>query len=148
MKLDPEARARIRDLIMSDGFEQLGWGDGDPALTGGMIADYVRELEGAARPFSGLSHAQIERFAILAEEASEVVQDVMKIFRHGPASTNPVKYQSTMTNAIHLAREIGQLLFIIEKLVDLGDLDENEINLGKHHKKTDIKQYIHYPENV
>jgi len=39
--------------------------------------------------FNGLSPAEAERLALLAEECGEVVQAVCKVLRHGYESTNP-----------------------------------------------------------
>lgn len=56
--------------------------------------------------YNGLSPAEAERLAMLAEEAGEVVQAVTKILRHGYEATHP---DGGPTNRETLKRELADL---------------------------------------
>ena len=70
---------------------------------------------------NGLTEAQEERLAMLAEEASEIVKACTKILRHGYQSTNPYKPREG-TNEDMLNTEINQMLAIRCRMYELGDL--------------------------
>lgn len=59
-------------------------------------------MEQELAPTNGLSPAELERLIMLAEEASEVIQGVAKIVRHGYESTHPA---GGPTNREHLRKE-------------------------------------------
>lgn len=71
--------------------------------------------------FSALTEAQIERLAILAEEANEVSQAAMKIIRHGYASYNPDDPEAG-SNREMLEAEFSELQGVFLAMKDAGDV--------------------------
>lgn len=77
---------------------------------------------------NNLSKAQEERLHHLIEECSEVIKEACKILHHGYDSWNPddkVGYP----NRNRLQDEAEQLLSIMNKMGDVGDIDFNIPNL-------------------
>ncbi len=72
-------------------------------------------------PFNGLTDAQAERLAMLAEEAGEVVQIVGKILRHGYDSYHPEDVDR-LTNKIHLQSELTDLWAVMYGMKLANDL--------------------------
>jgi len=64
--------------------------------------------------FNGLTPAQAERLAMLAEECGEVIQIIGKILRHGYDSYHP--QDRTATNRQLLGRELTDLLAVAASL--------------------------------
>jgi len=65
-------------------------------------------------PFNGLTPAQAERLAMLAEECGEVIQVIGKILRHGYDSSHPS--DRTVTNRELLGRELTDLYAVASSL--------------------------------
>ncbi|MGR3521928.1 MAG: hypothetical protein ACU0FT_04160 [Paracoccus sp. (in: a-proteobacteria)] len=90
--------------------------------------------------FNGLTPAQSERLAMLAEEAAEVIQIVGKILRHGYESHHPDDPDTS--NRQLLANEIADLSAVIDLMSDdwqqVEPVDLDEIILRKlrftHHQ--------------
>ena len=72
-------------------------------------------------PFNGLTPAEAERLAMLAEEAGEVVQIVGKILRHGYDSYHPAN--PNVTNRELLDDEIGDLLAVAKRMISVSDIE-------------------------
>lgn len=66
-----------------------------------------------------MTEAERERLIILAEECAEVQQAITKILRWGWTSHCP---QTGIRNDEHLEAELSDLLCIIEKMEELGDI--------------------------
>lgn len=90
-----------------------------------------------------LSEAEIERLALLVEEAAEVQQIAMKILRHGYLSFNPSDITMT-TNRELLTRELGDLRFAAELMIKRGDINTGEIIGWSQEKSKKIKKYLHH----
>lgn len=75
------------------------------------------------KPFNGLTPAQAERLAMLAEECGEVIQIVGKILRHGLDSHNPNAPQPSDTNRVLLRRELIDIIAVGTMLTRNGDMD-------------------------
>ena len=75
---------------------------------------------------NGLSPAQSERLAMLAEEAGEIVQAVGKVLRHGYGSTHPA---GGRTNRNALTAELRDLYAIVATMVALGDIESPATDL-------------------
>lgn len=73
--------------------------------------------------YAQLTDAQRERLEMLAEEASEVVQAVMKVLRHGYSAFNPHSPDSG-TNEDQLNREINDFLTVRNRMIDEGDIKQ------------------------
>jgi hypothetical protein len=92
-----------------------------------------------------LSKEEVERLAILAEEASEVVKIVGKILRHGYASHDPFDPQRVSNRGL-LAQEIGDLDWIISLMQDEADFPEGVRLQRKHLKAESAKPYLHHQD--
>lgn len=71
--------------------------------------------------FNQLTAAELERLAMLSEEAGEIVQMVGKILRHGYESYHPNDDDKT-TNRVLLRREINDLIGVVHGMVQENDL--------------------------
>jgi hypothetical protein len=86
--------------------------------------------------FNGLSPAQDERLAMLAEECAEVVQIVCKIQRHGYASHHPDD-ETQARNGELLVREITDLLAVLtmmKRQMDFRAITDVEIENAERKK--------------
>lgn len=92
---------------------------------------------------NGLSPAQTERLAILAEECGEVVQIVGKILRHGYASYHP-RDNERKTNRTLLETELGDLRHVIERMTNAGDVSLVKILNCMDRKAWTIHKYLHH----
>lgn len=90
-----------------------------------------------------MTDAQLERLALLVEEAAEVQQIAMKIIRHGAASYNP--FDETMTsNRNLLEKELGDLQFAIKLMAEKGDIYSENIHKHQESKVDRVRQYLHH----
>ena len=94
------------------------------------------------KSFNKLSHAQIERLAILAEECGETIQAAMKIIRRGYDRKHP--RTPGPTNRLHLEDEIGNVLNAVEMLVTAGDVRQNKIQASLESKRERVKKYLYH----
>lgn len=90
-----------------------------------------------------MENSELERLAILAEEAAEVQQIAMKIIRHGYGSYNPFDEAKTPNRRL-LEKELGDLLLAMSLMIDCHDLNSNAIHEFKQAKKEKIAQYLHH----
>lgn len=86
---------------------------------------------------NGLTLAEAERLAILAEECGEVVQIAMKILRHG-------KDYHPVSNSVLLARELGHVQWIINLMISNGDFEEGILLQSERLKPDRSKPYLHH----
>lgn len=97
--------------------------------------------------FNGLTPAEAERLALLAEECGEVVQIIGKILRHGYESTHP---EGGPTNREALAREVGDIFAVVEFMRDqhddLSDMSIEAAHLSKNNKLVGCGAYLHHQE--
>jgi phosphoribosyl-ATP pyrophosphohydrolase len=92
---------------------------------------------------NNLSDEELERLAILAEEAAEVQQIAMKIIRHGYESVNPNDEEITSNREL-LENELGDLTFAMGLMMANDDIDQKAIQKAKWAKKKRIAQYLHH----
>ena len=91
--------------------------------------------------YTQLSPAEIERLALLAEEAGEVVQAVGKILRRGYRRGHPrIKGR---TNRLHLEEELGNLGNAMKMMVVAGDLSIERIALFELQKSARVSKYLY-----
>lgn len=95
--------------------------------------------------FNQLEPDKLERLAILAEECGEVIQIVGKILRHGYDSQNP-DAPLAFTNQQLLQHEIGDVLYIIELLIERDDVSKESVEIAKEKKARKIRKYLHHQE--
>jgi NTP pyrophosphatase (non-canonical NTP hydrolase) len=98
------------------------------------------------QPYNGLSAAEAERLALLAEEAGEIVQAVGKILRHGYNNLNPYNRDSK-TNREHLEQEIGDLTAIVQMMAQSNDLQVPFIKRARAEKSGKMVKYLHHQED-
>jgi hypothetical protein len=79
-----------------------------------------------------------EAFLILQEECAEVTQAISKIFRFGMDTQWP---EGAPTNKWKLEEEIGDLLAMIDILVENGTLSDSYINQGRKNKRNKLKEW-------
>jgi NTP pyrophosphatase (non-canonical NTP hydrolase) len=91
----------------------------------------------------GLSPAEIERLAMLAEECGEVVQAVGKVLRHGWDSSSPY---GSRTNRATLEREVGDVRAVIGLMLDYHDLHLAEVQTWQRRKRAAVPRRTHYQD--
>ena len=79
-----------------------------------------------------------EIFCIAQEECAEVTQAISKIFRFGP---DQIKYNQDRTNREHLEEEIGDLLCMIDILVEKTIISDSNINQARKNKRDKLRQW-------
>lgn len=77
-----------------------------------------------------------EIFCITQEECAEVTQAISKIFRFGFESVHPVTKRSNMEN---LEEEVGDLLAMIDIMVEKCIVSDSNINAARQAKKEKLK---------
>lgn len=96
-----------------------------------------------APQFNGLTPAEHERLAMLAEEAAEVVQIVGKILRHGYESKHPDNLNGP-TNRQMLENEIADFYAIAGIMEDVKDVTVEGEAVRQAIKKK--RRYTHHQE--
>ena len=79
-----------------------------------------------------------EVLCITQEECSEVSQSVSKIFRFGWESKHP---KTGVNNKEHLEEEIGDLLCMIDILVEKCIISDSDINQARKAKREKLKNW-------
>jgi NTP pyrophosphatase (non-canonical NTP hydrolase) len=79
-----------------------------------------------------------EALRILQEECAEVVQAVSKIFRFGADNFSP---NSGTTNRENLEIEIGDLVALVDILIELKYLNSGYIELSAEKKREKLKKW-------
>jgi NTP pyrophosphatase (non-canonical NTP hydrolase) len=79
-----------------------------------------------------------ETLDILQEECAEVIVEVSKVRRFGIESLH---YKTGLSHKTMLENEIGDVLAMIDILLDAGVLDSNNLNLAKINKIEKLKQW-------
>lgn len=74
---------------------------------------------------------------ITQEEAAEVIQEISKIFRFGMDE----KHKDGMSHRERLNTEVGDLLTMIDLLIEERVLDPVKLELAKQAKVTKLKKY-------
>ena len=77
-----------------------------------------------------------EIMAILQEECAEVIQAVSKINRFGFESVH-----AGISNREHLEEEVGDLMCMIDLMIDSGILREGSVMAAKHEKLLKLQQW-------
>lgn len=104
--------------------------------------------------FNGLTEAEAERLAILAEECGEVIQATMKILRHGYFRKDPDAAEAVTggaaweNNRESLERELVDLSHAMRRMEIEGDVNAARIVNRAASKPERIKAYLHHqPES-
>lgn len=91
--------------------------------------------------FNQLPPAAAERLSILAEECAEVIQVIGKIQRHGYESQHP---NGGLNNRQLLEKELGDVRFAMELMLEGGDVDSDHIAHAMSEKGLRIGQFLHH----
>lgn len=98
--------------------------------------------------FNGLSEAEAERLAVLAEECAEVIKAISKILRHGYESVNPHALDSgdrpPETNRSALERELGDARCATDMLILASDVSGERVLLASQSKAMKIRRWLHH----
>lgn len=92
---------------------------------------------------NGLSPAELERLAFLAEECAEAIQSVGKIVRHGYESCDPTR-SPTPTNRRALETELADVHFAISLLAQAGDVSQRNIEAAISSRVANPGRYMHH----
>ncbi len=79
-----------------------------------------------------------EAVGILQEECAEVIVEVSKCRRFGFDSTH---YKTGLKHTTMLENEIGDVLAMVDILIDQGLLDQANLIAAKHAKKEKLKKW-------
>lgn len=93
--------------------------------------------------FNELEPDEAERLAILLEECGEIQQIIGKILRHGKYSWNP-NDKDKQSNKKLLAKEVGDMQFIVDLMIENNDISIGEVLNQKDKKRISIKKYLHH----
>jgi hypothetical protein len=80
---------------------------------------------------------QREIMVIAQEEAAEVIQEISKIFRFGIDES----HRDGMSHRERLATEVGDLLAMVDLMIDYKLVDPARLEIAKQHKVTKLKKY-------
>jgi NTP pyrophosphatase (non-canonical NTP hydrolase) len=75
---------------------------------------------------------------ILQEEAAEVIQGVSKVRRFGPHNH---KLGETQTNLEHLEEELGDMLAMIDIMLEMGMVSSGNLEVAKRAKIEKLKKW-------
>jgi len=83
---------------------------------------------------------QIEEILhITQEECAEVVQAISKVFRFDFDNRYPENNQNT--NREHLEEEIGDLLCMVDILIEKCIISDSNVNKARHAKRDKLKRW-------
>ena len=84
-----------------------------------------------------ISDQQKEVLVITQEEAAEVIQEISKVFRFGIDD----RHRDGMTHRERLQTEIGDLLCMIDLMIDHRLVDPTQIEIARQNKIQKLKRY-------
>jgi hypothetical protein len=84
-----------------------------------------------------ITERQREVLVITQEEAAEVIQEISKIFRFGIEE----QHRDGMLHRERLQTEVGDLLCMIDLLIDHRLIDPVQIEIARQAKIAKLKQY-------
>jgi NTP pyrophosphatase (non-canonical NTP hydrolase) len=114
------------------------------------IQEDLRDSMARGKHFSQLSPEELERLAILNEEASEVQKAISKIIRHGYYSYDPTGLPEghlpsfTPNNREMLQDEVGDLLYSLLMMIENSDISLDKIETRMKKRSKSIGQYLHH----
>jgi len=79
-----------------------------------------------------------EALGILQEECAEVIVEVSKIRRFG---LDELSHHTNLPHRETLVMEVGDMLALIDILVDQGVLDTVQLDIAKQHKIEKLKKW-------
>jgi len=85
-----------------------------------------------------------EALGILQEECAEVIQEVSKIRRFGLDTTH---YKTGLLHKTMLEIEVGDVLSLVDILIEQGILTLEGLEIAKKNKKLKLKEWSNIYEN-
>jgi NTP pyrophosphatase (non-canonical NTP hydrolase) len=79
-----------------------------------------------------------EALGILQEECAEVIQEVSKIRRFG---LDTLHYKSGVKHSTMLEMEVGDVLALVDILIEQGILDRDGLEVATENKKLKLQQW-------
>lgn len=79
-----------------------------------------------------------EALVILQEECAEVIQEVSKCFRFGMDS---VHYKTGLSHKSMLEMEVGDMLALVDILVEQGILNRSGLEIASENKKIKLREW-------
>ena len=79
-----------------------------------------------------------ETLDILQEECAEVIVEVSKCRRFGLES---IHYKTNLKHATMLENEIGDVLAMVDILLDQGVISQDNLDVAKQNKKLKLKKW-------
>ena len=80
-----------------------------------------------------------ETLVITQEECAEVIQAISKVLRFGFDSSYPFDDSATTRECLEM--EVGQLLCMVDILMEQGVLDTLNVEQSKQHKRLKLKEW-------
>lgn len=93
--------------------------------------------------FNGLTPAEAERLAFLAEEAAEVAQAAMKVLRHGYESDDPTSANGP-NNREALQQEIGHVIAAFRLMIQAEDIRYTPLEAEAERKRVSVRRWMHH----
>ena len=91
---------------------------------------------------NGVTAAEAERLAFLAEESAETIHAVGKILRHGWESHKPKR--PSPTNRQILETELGDIRFAMDFPTEAGDVSNENIKAAALGRVADPGRHMHH----
>jgi NTP pyrophosphatase (non-canonical NTP hydrolase) len=88
--------------------------------------------------YSSSKEKIFEALGILQEECAEAIVEVSKCRRFGIETPH---YKTGLSHAKTLEQEVGDVLALVDILIDQGVLDQEGLNTAKENKKIKLKQW-------
>ena len=79
-----------------------------------------------------------EALGILQEECAEVIKEVSKIRRFG---LDTLHYETGLKHSTMLEIEVGDMLCLVDYLLEQGVLDQDGLDIAKENKKLKLEQW-------
>jgi len=80
-----------------------------------------------------------ETLVITQEECAEVIQAISKVLRFGFDSSYPFEDSATTKECLEM--EVGQLLCMVDILVEQGVLDATNVRQARSYKREKLKEW-------
>lgn len=92
--------------------------------------------------FAQLTPVEHEMISCASEEAAEIGMIIGKALRHGIDSCHPAT--GSKPNRFEIAREIGQLIAVMQIMCDVGVIHMLDVEAGRLEKFAKIGKYLHH----
>lgn len=104
-----------------------------------------REIKEWPVHFNELTPQEDEVLSMLAEEAAEIIQIIMKTKRHGFGSHHPDNPYDD--NRALIAKEVGDFLGVLDHAIDHRMIERDKVQTAADVKMLNAFHYMHHHEN-